>query len=158
MNLFFLAISITIGQLSFAQQKIFNNKINRAGKVIIKSGQIFITNADTVYIEKRSEMVHLQTMVKKDTNEIYITQFIFVPKDRASTFPFDIAIKFDKEIIRRYCISTVDPFPTGVGPMNVSCGDNWVHCTGNFTSHGVSFTVRSKQPLNAEIYGAIMNK
>jgi hypothetical protein len=151
-----LATFVIVAQLSFAQQKNYNTKIQKAGKVTVKEGKVFIEKADTVYIEKRTDIVHLQTTSERDTAGIYITKYVFAPKDGSSTFPFDIVLKFDKPILRRYCISTLGLLGGGVGPMNIYCGDDWVHGTGNFTARGVTFTVRSEQPISrTEIYGAV---
>ncbi|AXY75391.1 hypothetical protein D3H65_15975 [Paraflavitalea soli] len=155
-----LAIVFLAAQPCLAQKKIYNTSIRKAEKVTIKGGNNFITHADTVYIEteKRIEMLFAGKKVEKDTSGIFTTTYTFVPGGGELSFPFDIAMKFDKPILRRYCISAVSSLSPGIIPMTVDCGDYWIHATGNTTSTGITITLKSMKPLTADIYGISTSK
>jgi len=109
----FIGFSIT----AKGQQKIYNTKIDSAGKVEIKGGFTKILHVDTVFIGQivinqsaQTEVFFLGSTTVQDTTGYYTTTFKFVPNLNPGTFNINVFISFDKPFVPWYV--TEPPLPS----------------------------------------------
>jgi hypothetical protein len=164
MRILISTIFIFLYSLAYSQKGkvIYETKIESASKVNINSGEINISKADTVIINSKfivsldpqRPKVYLANVTgEKDSTGTYTTYYTFAPKGNLLSFDFDLLITFDKPFI-----DPVLNFMASGGVYTFSWQDysvenKYIRLIGKAQNKSLTIFLRSKEPLNAKIFG-----